>query len=85
MRNVDAVISKGLDLQTSSDGNDAKDQQVYTFNVAADSQVFVSFTGNKPRKRDDEPKFKVLVRLNTIEKEVAPIEEQNTLTEVEEA
>ena len=36
--------------------------------------MFVSFIGNKPRRRAEEPKFRILVELITIEKELPPEE-----------
>ena len=48
--------------------------------------MFVSFIGNKPRRRDKEPKFRILVELITIEKELPPEEpeEEEEVMEPEE-
>ena len=77
LTSVQAVIGAGKDLITTSEANDVTAPKL-NFNVQKSLMIFVSFTGDKARKKDDDPAFTILMELITNPK-IETVDEQDKI------
>ena len=81
LTSVKAVIGNGKDLTTTSESVNVQDLEVFAFKVTKSPQIFVSFTGDKAKRKDDEPSFKIVAELITEPKTTAGDELEEEITD----
>ena len=79
LTSVAAVLGYGVDLLTATNATSVETGQSFAGEVdSTKTTIFLSFTGNKERRRDDDPWFSVLMELATVP---IPEEEREVLVD----